>query len=189
MRRLSSIPLALLAGCASLLDPVVKGRALPVPPVKLALFLPVDARTAPPDREFSDDAPAVVREALQREMRKAGCPLANTDTLDDLVRGNVANGDISWEEAARLAQRTGSDLSVVGRVTDYRRGGLLGPSSVVGIRLDVVAPDGRTAWTVTHRETAGQEDPAILARDVSLKAARALIKAWGGCGRSQQTVP
>ena len=98
------------------------------------------------------------------------------------MQGSVANGDISWEEAARISQRVGSDLALVGKVTDYRRGNLFGQSSVVGIRLDVVAPDGRTSWTVRHRETAAQEDPAVLARDVATKAARALVDAWGGCG-------
>ena len=181
MRRLSTIATVLLCGCAPPLVPIPLGKASPVPPVKLAVFLPTDARTGPPDRELSDDAPAVVREALVREFRKSGCPMANLDTLDTLVQGSVANGDITWEEASRIAQRVGADLSVVGRVTDYRRGHLLGPSTAVGIRLDVVDPDGRTSWTVVHRETAAQEDPAILARDVSLKAARALVAAWGGC--------
>jgi hypothetical protein len=171
-----------LCSCAPAIRPVASGDAPPLPPVRLSVFLPVDARTVNPDHEFSDDAPLVVREALVRELRSRGCPLADLARLDTLVRGSVANGDISWEEAARISQRAGSDLALVGRVTDYRRGSLFGHSSVVGIRLDVVATDGRTSWTVRHRETAAQEDPAILARDVATKAAQALIDAWGGCG-------
>jgi hypothetical protein len=181
MRNLLVFPALCLMGCAPTLVPVVRGKVSAVPPVKLAVFLPTDARTAAPDREFSDDASAVFREGLVREFRRSGCPLADQDTLDTLVQNSLANGDLSWDEAARISQRVGADLSVVGEITDYRRGFLLGPSTVVGIRLDVVDPDGRTTWTIVHKETAAQEDPAILARDVALKAARALVKAWGGC--------
>lgn len=181
MRGFLLFPALCLFGCAPALVPVARGKASAVPPVKLAVFLPTDARTATPDREFSNDASAVVREGLVREFQRSGCPLANMDSLDALVQDGLANGDLSWDEAARISQRAGADLSVIGKVTDYRRGSILGPSSVVGIRLDVVDPDGRTAWTVVHKETAAQEDPAILARDVALKTARALIKAWGGC--------
>ncbi len=181
MRSLLIFPALCLFGCAPALVPVVRGNASAVPPVKLAVFLPTDSRTATPDREFSDDAPAVLREGLVREFKSQGCTLADLDTLDTLVQGSLANGDLSWDEAARISQRSGADLSVVGKITDYRRGFLLGPSTVVGIRLDVVDPDGRTSWTVVHKETAAQEDPAVLARDVALKAARELIKGWGGC--------
>ena len=181
MRSLLVFPALCLMGCAPALIPVVRGKTSPIPPVKLAVFLPTDVRTAAPDREFSDDASAVVREGLVRVFKRGGCPLVDLDSLDTLVQNSLSNGDISWDEAARISQRLGADLSVVGKVTDYRRGYLLGPSTVVGIRLDVVDPDGRTAWTVEHKETAAQEDPAILARDVALKAARALMKAWGGC--------
>jgi hypothetical protein len=181
MRRLLLIPAICLFGCAPAIVPVVRGKVAMVPPVRLAVFLPTDARTATPDREFSDDASAVVREGLVREFKRNGCTLADLDTLDTLVQGSLANGDLSWDEAARISQRAGADLSVVGKVTDYRRGSMLGPSTVVGIRLDVVDPDGRTSWTLVHKETAAQEDPAVLARDVALKAARALVQAWGGC--------
>jgi lysophospholipase L1-like esterase len=179
MRSSAALLLLALAGCAPRLAPVARGSAPAVPPVRVAVFRPVDARNAPPDRELSDDAPVVVREAILRELSHAGCPWVDVDTLDDLVGRNVASGDLTWEEAARLSQRAGADLAVVGRITDYRRGSLLGRSTVVGIRLDVVAPDARTAWTLQHRETAAQEDPAILARDVGTKVARALLKAWG----------
>jgi hypothetical protein len=182
MRLRLAIPALCLCSCAPAIRPVATGEAVPLPPIRLAVFLPVDARTVNPDKEFSDDAPLVVREALVRELLRRGCPLANFLRLDTLVQGSVANGDISWEEAARISQRVGADLSLVGKVTDYRRGSLFGQSTVVGIRLDVVAPDGRTSWTVVHRETAAQEDPAVLARDVATKAASALVDAWGGCG-------
>ena len=184
MRLRLAIPALCLCSCAPLIRPVATGRAAPIPPVRLAVFLPVDARTATPDQEFSGDAPLVVREAMVREFEKAGCPLADFALMDTLVQGSVANNDLSWEEASRISQRLGADLSLVGKVTDYRRGSLLGQSTVVGIRLDVVAPDGRTSWTVNHRETAAQEDPAVLARDVATKAARALVQAWGGCPSS-----
>ena len=181
MRSLLVVPAICLFGCAPALIPVARGKASMVPPVKLAVFLPMDVRTAPPDREFSDDASAVVREGLVREFRQAGCAVADLDTLDTLVQESLGNGDVSWDEASRISQRVGADLAVVGKVTDYRRGSMVGPSTVVGIRLDVVDPAGRTSWTVEHKETAAQEDPAVLARDVSLKAAQALLKAWGGC--------
>jgi hypothetical protein len=181
MRSLLVLPAICLVGCAPAIVPVVQGKTSMVPPVKLAVFLPTDARTATPDREISDDATAVFREGLVNEFRAKGCPLVVLDSLDTLVQNSLANGDLSWDEASRIAQRLGADLSVVGKLTDYRRGSILGPSTVVGIRLDVVDPDGRTSWTLVHKETAAQEDPAILARDVALKAARALIKAWGGC--------
>lgn len=181
MRLRLAIPAICLCSCAPLIRPVASGHAPPIPPVRLAVFLPVDARTVAPDHEFSGDAPLVIREALVRELDKAGCPLADIALMDTLVQGSVANNDISWEEASRISQRLGADLALVGKVTDYRRGSLLGSSTVVGIRLDVVAPDGSTSWTVHHRETAAQEDPAVLARDVATKTARALIGAWGGC--------
>lgn len=173
-------PVLLASACAPSLSPSVRGTAHPVPPVLLAVFRPVDAR-AKTDEELSSDAADVVREEYRRELKSAGCPMAPDRTLDSMVRTSVATGDLSWEEANRLAQRVGADLGLVTRISQYRRGWVLGPSSEVKLRVDVVDPEGKTLWTVTHGETAAQEDPALLARDVAGKAARTLIAAWGGC--------
>ncbi len=175
----------LLVSCAPSLAPTVRGSASPVPPVRVAVFPFLDQRQTR-DGELSDDAALVVREAVIGELARRGCPLASLARLDSLVAQSGSAGDFAWGEVARLGQKVGADLSLVGRIHKYRRGSRLGPSTVVAVRLDLVDPDGRTAWTLKHQETAAQEDPAVLARDVARKLSDSMVAVWGGCPEKPQ---
>lgn len=150
-------------------------------PVRVALFLPVATPTSGAEGEILDDAPQVLREEVAKRLDSGGCVLASRVELDTLVEQNVGNPDITFGQAAELAARVGADIAVVGRVHAYRRGFLFGPSTRVDVRFDVVATDGQGMGMVRYAETAAQEDPAILARDVATKIAHAIDSAWGGC--------
>jgi hypothetical protein len=151
-------------------------------PVRVALFLPVATPTSGAEGEILDDAPQVLREALAKELVTGGCTLAPPIELDTMVAQDVGNPDITFGQAAELAAKVGADIALVGRVHAYRRGFLFGPSTRVDVRFDVVATDGQGMGTLRYAETAAQEDPAILARDVATKIAHAIDSAWGGCG-------
>ena len=155
-------------------------------PVRVALFLPVATPTSGSDGEILDDAPEVLREALVKELEAGGCVLASPIDLDTLVSQNVGNPDITFGQAAELAAKVGADIALVGKVQAYRRGFLFGPSTRVDVRFDVVATDGQGMGTLHYAETAAQEDPAILARDVATKIAHAIDSAWGRCGTGQK---
>lgn len=174
-------PALLLVGCAPSLQPKVRGMSQAWSPVRVALFMPVATRTSGSDGEILDDAPEVLREALAKQLQAGGCVLAPRIELDSLVGQNVGNPDITFGQAAELAARVGADIALVGRVHAYRRGFLFGPSTRVDVRFDVVATDGQGMGTLRYTETAAQEDPAILARDVATKIAHAIDSAWGGC--------
>lgn len=180
MRRAWPLAALLITSCAPSLSPTVRGSAPPVPPVRVAVFPFLDQRETR-DGELSDDAAVVVREAVVRELARRNCPIAAQGRLDTLVSQSGSAGDFAWGEVSRLGQKVGADLSLVGRIHKYRRGSRMGASTVVAVRLDLVDPNGRTAWTLKHQETAAQEDPAVLARDVALKMADAMVASWGGC--------
>lgn len=131
--------------------------------------------------EILDDGPQVLREAVAKQLVQAGCDLALEADLDTLVFQNVGDPDITFGQAAELAAKRGADIAVVGRLYTYRRGALFGRSTRVDVRFDVVATDGQGMGTVRYTETAAQEDPAVLARDLATKIARAIDSAWGGC--------
>jgi len=153
-------------------------------PVKVAVFTPISVRQGDNGSEILDDAPLVVREALEKELRRSGCRVADDSTLDRLVESTMATSDITYGTAAEMAAKVGADIALVGRLFDYRRGWLFARSTRVDLRLDVVAVDGQGLGGVRYSETAAQEDPAELARDVSLKIAHGIDSAWGGCGKS-----
>ncbi len=150
-------------------------------PVQVAFFLPVATPSSGAEGEILEDAPQVLREAVAVRLREGGCRLAPQEDLDTLVARDVGHADITFGQAAALAAKVGADVAIVGRVHAYRRGFLFGPSTRVDVRFDVVAVDGQGLGTVRYAETAAQEDPAVLARDISLKIARSMDSAWGGC--------
>jgi hypothetical protein len=176
-----AFPAFVLAACAPSLQPKVRGMGQAWSPVRVALFLPVATPTSGSDGEILDDAPQVLREELAVRLQAGGCVLASPVDLDTLVSQNVGNPDLTFGQAAELAARVGADIALVGRVHAYRRGFLFGPSTRVDVRFDVVATDGQGMGTLRYAETAAQEDPAILARDVATKIAHAIDSAWGGC--------
>jgi hypothetical protein len=176
-----AIPALVLTACAPSLQPGMRGMKQAWSPVRVALFLPVSTPTSGAEGEILDDAPQVLREALSNRLRSGGCVLASPIELDSLVSQNVGNPDITFGQAAQLAAKVGADIAVVGRVHAYHRGFLFGPSTRVDVRFDVVATDGQGMGMVRYAETAAQEDPAILARDVATKIAHVMDSAWGGC--------
>lgn len=170
-----------LSACAPSLQPRLRGMKEVWSPVRVALFLPVATPSSGAEGEILEDAPQVLREAVAKQLEGGGCTLAPQVELDSLVVQNVGNPDITFGQAAELAARVGADIAVVGRVHAYHRGFLFGPSTQVDVRFDVVATDGQGMGMVRYAETAAQEDPAILARDVATKIAHAIDSAWGGC--------
>ncbi len=171
-----------LMGCAPSLTPRMRGMRQAWSPVQIALFLPVEGRHRDNGGEFLDDAPQVVREAIAKELTRRGCSLVSFVNLDSLVTTTVGYQDITFGQAAKIAAGLGADVALVGKILDYRRGWLFGPSTRVELRFDVVAVDGQGLGATNYAETAAQEDPAELARDLSLKIAQTMCASWGGCG-------
>ncbi|MEK7392093.1 MAG: hypothetical protein AAB214_05955, partial [Fibrobacterota bacterium] len=153
-------------------------------PLKVAEYVPVSVRSGDNGSEILGDAPLVVREAIEKELKLRGCSVVVDSSLDNLVATTAATSDLTFGAAAEMAAKVGADIALVGRLYDYRRGWLFGKSSLVDLRVDVVAVDGAGLGGVRYSETAAQEDPAELARDVSAKIARSIDSAWGGCGKS-----
>lgn len=178
---LAGLAALLTGGCAPSLAPEIKGLRGAWAPVRVAVFLPTEPRNLPSGGEYLDDAPEVVREAVAKELLRRGCLVASDSAIDSLVDGTVGNHDLSFGQAAEIAGKVGADVALVGKLYRYRRGSLFGPSSNVAMREDVVAVDGQKLGTILHYETAAQEDPALLARDVSTKIAASMDSAWGGC--------
>lgn len=175
-----------LHGCAPPLVPMVKGMKESWTPVRVALFLPFEARHRGKGGEYLDDAAMVVREAVSKELLRRGCAVAADSVLDMIVASSVGDHqELTFGQAAQIAGKVGADIAMIGQLTDYRRGSLFGPSSRVALRLDVVAVDGQGLGMVKYEETAAQEDPAVLARDVSAKMADSIDSAWGGCSRAE----
>jgi hypothetical protein len=174
----------IFVGCAPALTPNVKGMQEAWSPLKVAVFTPVSVRMGDNGSEILEDAPLVVREAIEKELRMRGCKVAEDSALDHLVSSTAATADLTYGTAAVMAAKVGADIALVGRLYDYRRGWLFGKSTRVELRLDVVAVDGQGLGGVRYSETAAQEDPADLARDVSIKIARGIDSAWGGCDRA-----
>lgn len=175
-----------LHSCAPPLVPMVKGMRESWTPVRVALFLPFEARHRDKGGEYLDDAAMVVREAVSKELLRRGCVVASDSALDAIVSSSVGDHqDLTFGQAAEIAGKVGADIAMIGQLTDYRRGSLFGPSSRVALRFDVVAVDGQGLGAVKYAETAAQEDPAVLARDVSAKIADSIDSAWGGCSRAE----
>jgi hypothetical protein len=174
----------IFAGCAPSLTPTVKGMRQAWSPLKVAVYVPVSVRSGDNGSEILGDAPLVVREAIEKELKLRGCSVVVDSSLDQLVASTAASSDLTFGTAAETAAKVGADIALVGRLYDYRRGWLFGKSSLVDLRVDVVAVDGAGLGGVRYRETAAQEDPAELARDVSAKIARSIDSSWGGCGKS-----
>jgi len=172
----------IFVGCAPSLTPRVKGMRQAWSPLKVAVYVPVSVRSGDNGSEILEDAPLVVREAIEKELRMRGCDVAVDSSLDQLVSSSAATTDLTFGTAAEMAAKVGADIALVGRLYDYRRGWLFGKSTRVDLRVDVVAVDGQGLGGVRYSETAAQEDPAELARDLSLKIARGIDSAWGGCG-------
>lgn len=175
-----------LPGCAPPLVPMVRGMRESWTPVRVAVFLPFESRPRDKGGEYLDDAAMVVREAVAKELLRRGCSVAADSALDLVVQASVGeHQNLTFGQAAQIAGKVGADIAMVGQLTDYRRGSLFGPSSRVALRFDVVAVDGQGLGSVRYEETAAQEDPAVLARDVSAKIADSIDSAWGGCSRAE----
>ncbi len=175
-----------LHGCAPRMVPMVRGMRESWTPVRVALFLPFESRPRDKGGEYLDDAAMVVREAVSKELVRRGCSVAADSAVDMVVRSSVGeHQNLTFGQAAQIAGKVGADIAMIGQLADYRRGSLFGPSSRVALRFDVVAVDGQGLGSVKYEETAAQEDPAVLARDVSIKIADSIDSAWGGCSRAE----
>lgn len=61
---------------------MVKGMRESWTPVRVALFLPFEARHRDKGGEYLDDAAMVVREAVSKELLRRGCVVASDSALD-----------------------------------------------------------------------------------------------------------
>lgn len=180
MRLLLLPALALLSGCAPSLHPQLERVEIPAERPKRLLLLPLESG----GEEAPSDGEASVRQLLSLRLAAQGVPTVPQEAADEMVRRLHGRRPLAWTriQAAELGDSLGVRYVLFGRLESYSRGRVLGRSSRLAWRLELMdAFTKRPLARISLDLRGAQDDPFRLLQESADEAAAAILRAWEGC--------
>lgn len=179
MRLLHLSVLALLSGCAPSLHPQLERVEIPAERPRPLLLLPLESPgEAPPGAE------ATVRQLLSVRLEADGVRTVPAERVEAAVRRLHGEQPLEWTraQAAELADSLGARYVLSGQLESYSRGKVLGRSSRLAWRLELLdARTRRPLARVALDLRGGQDDPFRLLQESAGESSAAILRAWEGC--------